>query len=141
MNNIWEQQRFQAGSDLIAGAAEVGHRMRENSAVRKQEAALQTEYAKALASAKQTGVMPDHLQKTVPVDYYGKHYGVRAVTLRELGKVVPAHPLVKSPECREMIGLLTLQKYNQDNRPDTLDFAKYTVDDNVAQAVFARHKG
>lgn|GEM_PF-3681556 len=139
--SFWEMNRIQAGNDLVAGAAAVGQRMREKRAIRKQEEAFQTEYAAALAKAKLTGVMPIHLQKNIAMDYYGFQYGIRAVLLRELAKASPTHPLVKSPECRKMIGLLTLQKYNVDNRPGDPDFDKYIVDDNTAQAVFAKHKG
>lgn len=135
--NFWEMNRFQAGNDLVAGAAEVGHRMRENRAIRKQEEAFQAEYAAALARAKLTGVMPNHLQTTLPIDYYGLQYGIKVVILRELAKLNPEHSLVKSSACREMIGLLTLQKFNLDNRPtENVNFDKYIVDDKAATAVF-----
>lgn len=139
--SFWEMNRIQAGNDLMAGAAAVGHRMRENRAIRKQEEALQTEYAAALARAKLTGVMPYHLQKRVAIDEYGSLFGIATVLLRELAKTSPTHPLLTSDECRKIIGLLTLQKYNVANRPDLPDFNKYIVDDQSAQAVFAKHKG
>lgn len=138
--SFWEMNRIQAGNDLVAGAAAVGHRMRENRAIRKQEEAFQAEYAAALAKAKLTGVMPNHLQYTLPMDDYGLQFGIRHVLLRELAKASPTHPMVNSQECRRMIGLLTLQKYNLDNRPREVDFNKYIVDDEIALAVFEKHK-
>lgn len=139
--SFWDTQRQIAMHDLATAAGDSGRAVAEGwRAKRKQrefDRGVREAYVKALDEAKLTGIMPDAFQNQVPEDSLRYHIGIKAVTLRELGKNSPLHPLVKSFKARDQVGMLTLINFNRANRPDDdPDYDKYAPSDSVCQNIF-----
>ena len=133
---IWDAHRVNETAGLVDNMVGIGAAMRERKALDQDEKKFRAGYAAALASAKQTGVMPAEFQRTVPVDEMGRQVGVKVVALRELGKLNASHPLVTSAKVRENIATQTLINYNRADRPDGVNLSDYAPSDSAAQKIY-----
>ncbi|MEX5747598.1 hypothetical protein ACWV27_26095 (plasmid) [Massilia varians] len=134
--SFWDSQRAVDTAGLVDNMAEIGGVLRARREAKREEKQFREGYAKALEEAKRTGVMPVQYQKLAPIDHMGGHIGVKAVALRELGKLNPRHPLVVSPTVRGNIATQTKINYNRANRPDDPDFHEFAPSDPVAQKIY-----
>jgi len=133
---FWETQNAIGTAGLVDNMVGIGNAMRERKAIDQDERKFRAGYAAALANAKQTGVMPEEYQRTVPVDDMSRQIGVKVVALRELSKLNAGHPLVASAKVRENIGTQTLINYNRSDRPDGVNLNDYAPSDSAAQKIY-----
>lgn len=134
--DFWGAQRAMAYNDLMDVGGRMGADFLARREQKKLDESLRVEYVQALAKAKDTGVMPAHLQAPVPADYMGEQAGIKVVALRELGKRAPTHPLVNSQGCRDAVASVTLIQYNRADRPSDRSYDEFAPSEEVAKRIF-----
>lgn len=139
MNSNWEMQKNAAMSGLIDDTLRLAGAIREKRTADRAQLQAEQEfragYAKALAVAKQTGVMPDHFQQRVPIDWVSSQVSVKVVALRELQKVQPKHPLLHQ-SVRDAVSKQGLINFNRADRPNDANMNDFAPSDSQAEQIF-----
>ena len=133
--SFWQAQNQIAMGELMSSAGQLAGALRQRRELERAEKEYRAGYASALAEAKRTGVMPEEYQEMVPIDQMGRQVGIKAVALRELGKLNPKHPLLTST-VRTNIGTQTLINYNLADRPEGADLNDYAPSEKQTQQIF-----
>lgn len=135
MSSYLDGRRAQAVDELFATGAELGQAWADRRDARKAAQKFQADYAAALQAAKQTGNIDPRFQRQAPEDVLAAQIGIKKALLRELAKVAPNHPLVKSAECRDAVAQVTLLKFNRANRPGGVQFEDFAPNDDENERI------
>jgi hypothetical protein len=140
MNSSWEMQKVAAMSGLIDDTVRLAGTIREKRVADRAQQLAEQEfragYAKALATAKVSGDMPEQYQTRVPFDMYGRQVAVKVVALKELSRITGGkHPLANEA-VRRQVGTLAMLNYNRADRPEGVNVADYAPSDEQLKAVF-----
>lgn len=133
--SFWQNQNQIAMGELMNSAGRLAAALREKRDAESAQREYRAGYAKALASAKQTGVMPEQYQQLIPIDLMTSQVGVKVVALRELGKLNPKHALVVSPAVRENIATQTLVNYNLADRPEGANLNDFAPSESQTEQI------